>query len=309
MLLAALLALPARAEGPATDPSTRADLFAVAWQQTSAEYQALCLQTYATAGRAVESALLYGGFSRAALVVPVAGADGRITVLERPLAVVMDLDETVIDNTGYQAWMVLSGQKFSPATWQAWVDYQSQTPAARRSVPGAVDFIRKVEALGVKVIYVSNRDEAARAATEKVLEAFGVSREGLEQRLLLVEQEQRAAERLKKALGQDFTRYASDKQARFFETLLSYHVLAYFGDNLYDFPGRVDKDTPTGPPMLEARRGQVETFSREGRWGATAFALPNPMYGSWDRGTLPKGGMATSLTDYGFGEFLKSRGR
>src|SRR5205085_1146217 len=74
-----------RENGPRQGPSER-NLDASLWLQTAGEYRALCLQTYRTAGEHL---------LRKRAAQPKGDA---------PPAVIMDLDETVLDNSPFQTW-------------------------------------------------------------------------------------------------------------------------------------------------------------------------------------------------------------
>jgi len=83
-----------------------------------------------------------------------------------------------------------------------------------------------------------------------------------------------------------------------------FHVVAWFGDNLYDFPVYVHNQTAVGKVTRLARESEVDTHA--GRWGTSWFVLPNPMYGSWFYGrAIPKGTELQTLDDFGFQAWLK----
>src|SRR5262249_42732313 len=127
---------------------------------------------------------------------------------------VLDLDETVFDNSPFQTWMYRHGVTFSPARWEVW---ERDHPHEVRLVPGAAGFIRGAEKAGVAVVYISNRLEKHRPSTVKVLARHGLSTAGLGERLLL-----RAG--------------AGDKKERRRKAEARYDVLLYVGDSLADFP-------------------------------------------------------------------------
>lgn len=276
------------------------------WFQTSGEYRAICHQTYNLAWLQFQNwkPLFH------------LGEDGRayLSGSTRPVAVILDLDETVIDNIGFQAYQSKSGNPFTPEIWSAWVLYQAQHPEAGRTVPGAVEFLQKIEALGITPLYVSNRSVGDESATIKVLERAGVNVEGIEERLhfhLPKEEERERALSLVRRLG-----WAEDspkalallqgegaKEARRQLLREQYDVVAYFGDVLGDFEPFVELADSTRQ-KFEQRQDLVE--KDRARWGSIWFVLPNPIYGSWER-SVPKEERDTILSDYGFTEFLKGR--
>ena len=82
---------------------------------------------------------------------------------------VLDVDETVLDNSPYQARLVRDGAEFDEATWAAWV-----AEASARPVPGVLDFAREASERGVTLLYVSNRTEEQQAATLRNLRSAGL---------------------------------------------------------------------------------------------------------------------------------------
>src|SRR5699024_4039422 len=77
-----------------------------------------------------------------------------------PPAVVLDIDETVLDNSPYQARLIRDNARYDDVTWAEWVREE-----AARPLPGALAFTRAAAARGITVIYLSNRDHALDEAT------------------------------------------------------------------------------------------------------------------------------------------------
>jgi acid phosphatase len=226
------------------NPAER-DLGADLWVQTSGEYVACCLQTYRLAGRLVRQ---------------------KLEDDDRPPAVVMDLDETVLDNSGYQTFLYAAGQSFSPATWDRW---EREHGGDVRLVPGAGAFIRQAKKLGVAVVYISNRSDKNRKYTLDTLNALGVAPKDPDKQLLL----------LKEGVP-------SDKSARRKVVEAEYHVLLYFGDSLLDFdkqfkPPALGPDAAAQNKAVEARKELVRKNAKH--WGDDWIILPNPVYGDWTR--------------------------
>jgi acid phosphatase len=220
------------------------------WLQTSAEYCACCLQTYRLAGERLEQYL----------------------VATRPVrpAVVMDLDETVFDNSAFQTALYATGKEYEPALWD---DYEKNYPTEVRAVPGALEFIQRAEKLGVTVVYISNRNEEFRTQDIAAIKHLGLSTEGIEGRLFL------------KPKGKDVS---SNKAARREAVAARYNVLLMFGDNLRDFsdsfaPPKVDPASGLdGLKAAIAERNKLADAAAV-HWGVDWFVLPNPVYGEWDR--------------------------
>src|SRR5262245_65677899 len=162
-LLLLLLATTVACVGPAAaqDPPANDLLNAVLWMQRSVEYKASTLTAFALAGIRLEQALTDPSWTAAPRE-----QTGRYQSL--PPAVVLDIDETLLDNSGYQAWMALKDTTFDPKTWTAYVNTVTSL-----AIPGAVEFATYAAARGVKVFYISNRTVEEEPATRKNLEKLG----------------------------------------------------------------------------------------------------------------------------------------
>lgn len=222
----------------------RDTLSAVAWVQTSAEYDAAALQAYAAAGRLLEAALADPSWTAAV------EQTGEFSAL--PPAIIVDVDETVLDNSAYQARLLESGGQFSPDSWNAWIEERKGT-----AIPGAVALLGAAAAKGVRVFYVSNRDVKQAEATRDNLA-----------RLQFPDTDD-----LDTFYFRDAERGWKDKSPRRAEVAKTHRVIFMFGDNLFDF---VEKERPT----LAERAAMVEQHASW--WGSRWFVIPNPMYGSWD---------------------------
>ena len=131
-----------------THPVSDDNLNAVLWMQRSEEYQALTEQTYRAAAGHLDEALEQEHWD--ALVPDERGNPFKGL---KP-AVVMDVDETVLDNSPYQARLVRNGKEYDKRSWDAWVAEKKA-----KAIPGAVAFARAATAKGITVLYVSNRAE------------------------------------------------------------------------------------------------------------------------------------------------------
>jgi len=164
-------------------------------------------------------------------------------------AVILDADETILDNSVYQRRRAEVDSAFTSASWAAWVREE-----AAPAIPGAVEFTHIVRELGGRVVVVTNRDESQCDATRANLAAVGVN----------------AAAVLCLQGG------VSNKNPRFEAVqngsvpgLPALRVLMWVGDNINDFPGL----------SQELRLGGGAGFAR---FGNDFWMLPNPMYGSWE---------------------------
>ena len=105
------------------------------WMRTSAEYRALAYQGYNVAMNAVKMAVTDPSHQR------------------KPLAIVLDADETVVDNTKLMGESIVNGNGRFDAPWWRQAVHQGKSQA----MPGAVEFLNKVHKQGVEIFYVSNR--------------------------------------------------------------------------------------------------------------------------------------------------------
>jgi acid phosphatase len=222
------------------------NLNAVLWMQSAAEYQAAARQAYRAAEISLERALKDPSWTAALEQAP--DATGAYDKL--PPAVILDLDETVLDNSPYQARLTARGGAFTDESWQAWV---AETSAG--IVPGARDFLSFAHGRGVRVYYISNRVCDSSRPDDPTVRAL-------------------RSHSLPLAPGNLLCRTGSgDKSARRKQAARMARIMIIIGDDLNDFvsPGR----TPAERSELVRDLGRY--------WGERWFMLPNPAYGSWER--------------------------
>lgn len=226
------------------------NLNAVLWMQDSAEYGAVSETIYRAATAQLDAAL--ADKDRDALVPEERGN----AVAGLPPAVVLDVDETVLDNSPYQARLIANGKEYDDVSWDAWVAEKKAQP-----LPGAVAFAQAAAARGITVLYLSNRDEHLQAATIANLKAVGLPVK--DDSVFL-------------GLGtfvKDCEQNGSEKNCRRRLAGQTYRVLMQFGDQLGDFV-QIQANAPRD-------RGQLAGKYRD--WfGQRWWMLPNPSYGSWE---------------------------
>ncbi len=242
---------PAAPASAASAPVAASDnLNAVAWTQTAIEHDLIYLQTY----RDAEAGLL------AALKDPhwdALAADDRVAALDGLApAVVLDIDETVLDNSPYQARLVKRGGEYNDADWAAWCREE-----AARALPGAVEFTRFAARHGIAVIYVSNRARELDQATLANLRKAGLPVSGPESFLGLG------------TVVEGCRQAGSGKGCRRQLVSRRYRVLMQFGDQIGDF-------VTVRANTVEGRRQAIAPYL--GWVGTRWFMLPNPTYGSWE---------------------------
>lgn len=183
-------------------------LNSVLWTQTAAEFKILAKQSYLRAQEALEKALNDPSWTAAL------EQEGRFDM--RPPAVILDVDETVLDNSPYEARLILRGAAFSTDTWHQWCE-EARAPA----IPGALEFTRYAAGKGVTVFYVTNRRHEVEEATRKNLETLGFPLDPKRDTLL--------------TRGERPEWDTSDKTPRRKEVASGYRVLLLVGDNMGDF--------------------------------------------------------------------------
>lgn len=252
VLLALLVLLGACATPrPSTDTApalrTNENLNSVLWTQTSAEYAATAIQAYQGATVMLDRALADSTWTAA--LEQLEQGDYH----DLPPAVILDVDETVLDNSIYQARLVQHGAEFSRGSWQAWVREEKATP-----VPGALAFTQYADERGVAVFYVTNRRHEVEPATRNNLTAYDFPLPGDEDRILT------------RAEQPDWT---GDKGTRRTAVAGTHRIVLMLGDNLGDFLSGVE--------VSMAERAEMTQRYAE-YWGTRWFVFPNPQYGSWD---------------------------
>ncbi len=221
------------------------NLNAVLWVQSAAEYRASALQTYRTAEARMLEALEDPTWT--------AAIEQRRPVTNLPPAVILDLDETVLDNSALQARLALTNGAYTDEVWQNWV-------AEKRSglVPGARDFLLAAHAHGVAAFYVTNRVCNPNSADDPTVAVLRTHYLPFRPERLLCKTE------------------SSDKSARRNLVAAGHRILLLIGDDFNDFVTIAREQS-----SVEGRFGVVDAHARY--WGERWFMLPNPTYGSWER--------------------------
>lgn len=219
------------------------NIMSVLYQQTAAERLAGSLQTFRSAKQALDNALADPSWS----ALPGQDIQGK-----KP-AIIVDVDETVLDNTAYEARMILDGTKY-PEGWVSW-----GKEAAATEVPGAKDFLNYAASKDVTIFYITNRVVELKEATQNNLIKLGIPWDQTKETILM--------------RGEN--NWGSDKGSRRALVAQKYRVLLMAGDNLGDF---VDaKDNNLSP---QQRKAIVEEYADY--WGEKWFMLQNIAYGDWE---------------------------
>jgi 5'-nucleotidase (lipoprotein e(P4) family) len=212
-------------------PNLTADgkLFTALFQQRAAEYKALCFQAFNIAHIRVDEALAQPQ--------------------SKPLAIVTDIDETVLDNSAYDVKQSLQGKDYEQKSWEEWTGL-----AKADTIPGALSFLKYASSKGIKIFYLTNRAEAERKGTLANLVRFGFP-DAVNENLILKQS-------------------VSSKESRRQTIAEKYNIIMLMGDNLADFSALFDKK-----PADERVKN---TYASAAEFGKRFIVLPNPVYGDWE---------------------------
>ena len=221
-----------------TPPTVNNDyqIGATLFMQKSAEYRALCYQAFYWARRTLEDDQKQAK---------------KLPKMERkmPRAVVVDIDETVLDNSPAQVYGIKNQTLFNAKDWYAWGEMRKA-----KAIPGAVEFANYAKSKNVRIFYVSNRDEVQKAATIDNLKAVGFP-DVSEENVLL---------RQKESTKEPRRRSISEK----------YRIVILMGDNLNDLSTAYEQKT------VADRFAAVD--ADKALYGSRFIVLPNAMYGEWE---------------------------
>jgi len=240
------------------------NLNGILWMQASAEYDSLCRLIYKAAGDAVTKALADPTWTAAL------EQTGNFAAL--PPAVILDLDETVMDNTPYQALMARQGKGFDSKAWDEWV-----AKGAAGALPGAADFLQALKAKSIAVYYITNREAAREKETIANLILLGIPVDPAGENILS---------------RREKPDWVSDKSSRRADVAKTHRIILLIGDDLGDFVSGA-RDLPEKRITLARLHSDM--------WGSRWFILPNPLYGSWESAVY---GFDGKLTDE---EILKKK--
>ena len=245
-----LLILSFATLGQPTKAQQRADneymAGAVLWQQSSGERRALSYQAFALARMMLDRDL----------------RTNRNRRMRR--AVIVDVDETILDNSRYQGMLLKTRTNYASKTWTEWCNR-----AEAVAIPGAVEFLRYANSRGVRVFYITNRKETEKDGTARNLRKVGFPE--VTDETLLVRTDPKT----------------SIKEPRRDAIAAKYRVVLLIGDNLNDFDEVFEKST-----TIDSRIAATEQTRNQ--FGSRFIVLPNPMYGNWEDAIY---GDASKLTE------------
>lgn len=232
-LLSAPLAFAESAAQGKAECSVAEFTMGLRFQQQSAEIQALQLQAYNIATEKLDKA------------VAAAKDPSR-------LAIVTDLDETVIDNSALLARDLANCHQYD--AWDTWLPWERD--GMPRLIPGAKQFLEHADKLGVTIRYISDRADQQKKYTLATLSKLGLPQVSADSVLLL----------------------GPPKVERRAIVSADHQIVMLLGDTLHDFDARFRK-TP-----LDAQR---KTVAEEAdKWGVEWIVFPNASYGTWSKAPL-----------------------
>jgi len=221
-------------------------LLATLFVQSSAEFYTNSVSIYKAAEYQLESAVEDTSFS--------AAIEQTKNFKGKPPAVILDVDQTVLDNIAFQARKIMD-RTFYPDGWDEWCMEEQAT-----YIPGVENFLAKAAKLGVEVFFVTNRTANLEEATKNNLEKLGFKfAKNIDQLLMRYEKET----------------WRSNKNTRREHIAKNYRIVMMIGDNLGDFVD--DEENSSAPDIRMAAAQRYNDM-----WGKYWFMLANPTYGDWE---------------------------
>ena len=220
-------------------------LLAVLFKRTSAEYKANTFQIYTSAKNNIDKAL----------------ADKSWTALKNqlkdyqnlPPAIILDIDETVLDNSEHQVRSIKNGTNY-PIGWKEWVSEESAG-----ALPGVKEFLSYANTKGIKIFYVTNRTHDLEEYTRNNIKSLGLPFDN-DMDVLLMKNEKG---------------WGSDKTSRRDLIRKDFRVIQIFGDQLDDFIPLTES-----AKSVNERKILIDKYAD--MWGEKWYMLINPMYGEWE---------------------------
>ena len=219
-------------------------MLSVLYVQTSTEFAANNIQTFNNASKALDMAIQDKTWT--------AALEQKNNFSSKKPAIIVDVDETVLDNSSFQSRTILSGLSY-PNGWAKWVN-ESKASA----VEGVYEFLHHANDNDVKIFYVTNRLESFREPTIKNLKRLGLPFDDNKNTLIM-----RVDENVR------------DKTERRRNIADDYRIILLVGDQLTDFIS-----TKEAYVFHSDRKKLAKKYSD--MWGSKWFMITNPTYGRWE---------------------------
>jgi len=208
------------------------------WTQNSAEYRALCYQAFNAAKMNLDALFFFE------------------KEYDKPLAIIADVDETVLDNSPYDGKLILNNTTYNRESWVEWGNLE-----IAKAIPGSLEFLIYASEKNVEIFYISNRYSEQLESTVNNLKKLGFP-DAKESNVLLRGDTRSKSERRKSV---------SD----------NYEVIMLIGDNLSDFNDEFEKK------ISQERTNYTDELSND--FGTRLIVLPNPNYGDWESNGIYEG--------------------
>ena len=244
--IVAVLGLQSCSDGKKIDRSLQEQsMLAVLFAQTSPEYAANNIQTYKMAAANIDKALKDKGWT--------AALEQKGNFDNKPAAIILDVDETVLDNSAFQARAIINGFSY-PTGWIEWGN-EANAPA----VAGVKEFLNYADSKGVSIFYVTNRVAELKKATKDNIIKLGLPFD----------------QSINPLMMKGENSWGSDKTSR--RQLISedYRIILMAGDQITDFISLEESAV-----SIQKRLELSNKYSDE--WGTKWFMITNPMYGKWE---------------------------
>ena len=205
------------------------------WTQNSAEYRALCFQAFNTAKIYIDSFL------------------SSEKKYDRPLAIITDIDETVLDNSPYDGKLILEDVSYDRESWVEWGNLE-----IAEAIPGSLELLTYAYEKGIKVFYVSNRYSEQLESTVNNLKKLGFP--NVSESTVLLRSDSRSKSERRNSISS------------------RHEVIMLIGDNLSDFNDEFEV-------KISEERINYTNQMRD-NFGTKLIVLPNPNYGDWESNGL-----------------------
>jgi 5'-nucleotidase (lipoprotein e(P4) family) len=225
------------------DRNNEYKLQAQVWTQNSAEYRALCYQAFNAAKINLDAIFFFE------------------KKYDKPLAIIADVDETVLDNSPYDGKLILNNTSYNRESWVDWGNLE-----IAKAIPGSLDFLKYASEKNIEIFYISNRYSEQLESTVNNLKKLGFPN----------------AKKSNVLLRND-GRSKSERRKSVFK---NYEVIMLIGDNLSDFNDEFEEKLST------ERTKYTDDLSSD--FGTKLIVLPNPNYGDWESNGIFEG---KSLSD------------
>ena len=221
-----------------TIPLKEYSILAVLWQQHAAEYRALTYQAFNTAKIQLDKIL-----------------DNTIKNI-KPLAIVTDIDETVLNNSAYNGKLIERDDEYSNPSWLEWGKEKKAI-----AVPGSLHFFQYAKNENVEMFYLSNRLSVQKSETLENLKKLGFPFADEDHILLRTDE--------------------GGKESRRKKIQESHKIIMLIGDNLSDFLEVFDDQSTI---VRNHKADSLKIY-----FGNKFIVLPNAMYGDWETDGILEG--------------------